>query len=98
MFIKHVKNDSAETLLNLRQFTGSHYLPGAHIDAGGVGVAASSVRTIAVVDWLTLVSVLPPSSQALTGVRTWSCLYTFGLQGAVYSVDGSGHSRHQTFF
>ncbi len=49
-------------------------------------MAASSVRTIAVVDWLTLVSILPPSGQTLTRVRTWSSLYTLGLQRAQDSI------------
>lgn len=45
-------------------------------------MAASSVRTVAVVDWLTIVPVLPPSGETLTGVSPWSCLYTLSLQGA----------------
>lgn len=52
------------------------------MDAGGVGVTASSVRTVTVVDWLTLVSVLPPSCQTLAGVSPRSRLYTFSLQRA----------------
>lgn len=45
-------------------------------------MAASSVSTNAVVDWLTLVTILPPPGQTLAGVGTWPRLYAFGLQGA----------------
>lgn len=44
-------------------------------------MAAASVHTVTVVYGSTLVSVLCPASQTLTGVSTWACLYTFGLQG-----------------
>ena len=60
------------------------HLSRSDVDAGGVGMAASSVGTVAVVDWLTLVSVLPPAGQTLTGVSTWSRLHTFSLQGAAH--------------
>lgn len=62
------------------------YLSRSNIDAGGVRVAASSVRTVAVVDGLTLVPVLPPPGETLTGVTPWSCLHTFSLQGAQRGV------------
>lgn len=45
-------------------------------------MAAPPGRTMAVVDGLTLITIFPPSSQTLADVRIWSCLYTFGLQGA----------------
>lgn len=63
----------------LRDFSN---LSRSNIDAGGVGMAAPPGRTVAVVDWLTLISIFPPSSQTLADVRVRSCLYTFGLQGA----------------
>lgn len=65
------------------------HLSWSHIDAGGIGMAVTSLRAVAVVDWLTLVSILPPSSQTLTGVRPWACLYAFSLQGAEHSSRGS---------
>lgn len=44
------------------------YLSRSHKDAGCVGVAASSVRSVTVVNGLTLVSILHPSGQALANV------------------------------
>lgn len=52
-------------------------------------MAAASVRTVAVVDWLTLIPILPPSSQTLTDVSPRACLYTFSLQGAECSTGSS---------
>lgn len=66
--------------------TGGLYLSRSHIDAGGVGVAAPSVSVVTVVDGLTLVPVLPPARETLTGVCAGSCLYTLGLQGAECST------------
>lgn len=43
-------------------------------------MAASSVWVIALVDWLAVVAVLPPSAQTLTRVSRWSRLHTFCLQ------------------
>lgn len=65
------------------------------MDAGGVGVTASSVRSLTVVDWSTVVSVLPPPAQALTGVSPCSCLYTFGLQRAPQSDTDTDTSHYR---
>lgn len=90
-------------VLDCQYIVGGHYLSRSDVDAGGVGVAVSSVWTITVVDWLTLISVLPPAAQTLTGVSTRSCLYTFGLQGdSRASREGPGQTGfikiHLTLF
>lgn len=45
-------------------------------------MATAPVRSLAVVDWLALVPVLPPPAQTLAHVGAHTCLYAFGLQGA----------------
>lgn len=42
-------------------------------------MAATSVHVQAVVDWLTLAPLLPPTSQTLADVRCRACLHTLGL-------------------
>ena len=56
-------------------------LAGSDVDAGGVSVATSSSRAVAVVDWLALVLVQSPARQTLADVRVGARLYALGLQG-----------------
>lgn len=74
------------------------YLSRSDIDAGGVGMAASVIRTMAVIDWLTLISILCPSSQTLTEVCTRTCFYAFSLQGAVNSVKRNSTGVQEIMF
>lgn len=58
-------------------------------------MAASVTGTIAVIDWLALVTVFSPPAETLTGVRSRTRLYTFGLQGADQCTVRHSDSREE---
>lgn len=61
----------------------------SNVDTRSIRMAASSVRVVAIVNWLTVVSIFPPSCQTLADVFIWSCLHTFSLRGAATSIESN---------
>ena len=55
-------------------------LAGTDVDAGGISVATSSARAVAVIDWLALVLVHGPALQTLADVCFGARLYALRLQ------------------